>query len=453
MSRQRVLKELPAGSALLFAGSQYSPDACIPLSAHQGTATLGDPPVNNSLTKRLLSGIIGRWHSRIKQEPEHSFAMLAETLGKCGRLGWQVFLPSQGQYSVFDFEHNSVEPVLWDFVSKMPDMEQSLELNQQGLPKAFVALVRQSYKEFDIANQMSQAELLNLIGVFDISTEEIADNCTVVSFSENISEYLRRTRLGNAEKAKSRGTENPYPVFRAVVLPAGLIDIQNRLSGKMLLKLFIRNSNRFIDTPDRIAKVASSNFNVQHITAKVLKRAIGCVKRALHISNQCLQTQAKQVAFDNTDGQFGPNDSTTYRADKAVQMKFGNPYRFFNKFDSLLYFRFFNRPATPCITAITITGIKRDCFINLIRLKRLTTDAFMAGLAALSSRACCRFRFGRLDNIRRWRLGGIGRILREFSDLVSKFSIDFNKFGNLFFKFGDTLNIEMFFFGNRSGYS
>ena len=293
MSRQRVLKELPAGSALLFAGSQYGPDACIPLSAHQGTATLGDPPVNDSLTKRLLSGIIGRWHSRIKQEPEHSFAMLAETLGKCGRLGWQVFLPSQGQYSVFDFEHNPVEPVLWDFVSKMPDMKQSLELNHQGLPKAFVALVRQSYKEFDIANQMSQAELLNLIGVFDISTEEIADNCTVVSFSENVSEYLRRTRLGNAEKAKSRGTENPYPVFRAIVLPAGLIDIQNRLSGKMLLKLFVRNSNRFIDTPDRIAQVASSNFNVQHITAKVLKRAIGCVKRALHISNQCLQTQTK----------------------------------------------------------------------------------------------------------------------------------------------------------------
>ena len=52
-------------------------------------------------------------------------------------------------------------------------------------------------------------------------------------------------------------------------------------------------------------------------------------------------------------------------------------------------------------------------------------------------------------DIRGWRLGGVGRILREFSDLVSKFSIDFNKFGNLFFKFGDTLNIEMFFFGSQ----
>ena len=109
MSRQRVLKELPAGSALLFAGSQYSPDACIPLSAHQRTATLSNPSVNNRLTKRLLSGIIGRWHRRIKQKSEHSFAVLAKSLGQRGRLRWQILLLGQGQYSVFDFEHNSGE--------------------------------------------------------------------------------------------------------------------------------------------------------------------------------------------------------------------------------------------------------------------------------------------------------------------------------------------------------
>jgi hypothetical protein len=44
------------------------------------------------------------------------------------------------------------------------------------------------------------------------------------------------------------------------------------------------------------------------------------------------------------------------------------------------------------------------------------------------------------------RLGGVGRILREFSNLVSKLSVDFKKFGNLLFKFGDALNIKLFFF-------
>ena len=411
------MKELPTGSALLFAGSQYSPDASIPLSAHQGTAALSNPSINNSLTKRLLSGIISGWHGRIKQKPEHSITMLTKTLSERIRLGWQVLLLSQGQYPVFDVEHNSVEFVLWDFVSEMPDMKQFLELNQQSLPKAFVALIRQSYQEFDIPNQMSQTELLNLIGIFDIGTKEIADNCTVVSFAENISEYLRRTRLGNAEKAECRGAENPYPVFRTVVLPAGLIDIQNRLSGKMLLELFVRHSKCFIDSPDSIAKVTSSNFNVQHITAKVLQRAVGCVKRAFHICNHRLQTRAKQLAFHNANGQFGPNDLAAYRADKAVQMKLSYPYRIFNKLDSLLNFRLFNRLATPGIAAVTTIGIKGDCFIDLIGFKRLTIDTFMTGLAALSSRACYRFRLGRLDDIRRWRLGGVGGILREFSNL------------------------------------
>jgi len=215
------------------------------------------------------------------------------------------------------------------------------------------------------------------------------------------------------------------------------------------LELFVRHSKCFIDPPDSIAKVASSNFNIQHITAKILQRAVGCVKRAFHICNQCLQARAKQLAFNNANGQFSPNDLTAYRADKAVHMEFSNPYRVFNKFDSLLNFRLFNWLTTPCIAAVTTIGIKWDCFINLIGFKRLTIDTFMTGLAALSSKACCRFRFGRLDDIRRWRLGGVGRILREFSNLVSKLSIDFKKFGNLFFKFSDTLNIELFFFGSQ----
>ncbi|MFH1614267.1 MAG: hypothetical protein ABIG61_04175 [Planctomycetota bacterium] len=156
----------------------------------------------------------------------------------------------------------------------------------------------------------------------------------------------------------------------------------------------------------------------------------------------CLQTRAKPLAFNNANGQFSPNNLAAYRADKAIQMVFSNLYRVFNKFDSLLNFRFFNWLTTPRIAAVTAIRIKRDCFINLIGFKRLTIDAFMTGLAALSSRACCRFRFGRLDDIRRWRFGEVGGILREFSSLVSNLSVDFKRFG-------DTLNIELFFFGGQ----
>ena len=72
-----------------------------------------------------------------------------------------------------------------------------------------------------------------------------------------------------------------------------------------------------------------------------------------------------------------------------------------------------------------------------------------------------------LDNIRGWRLGGVRRALREFCNLISKFShlfskfgVDFKKFSHLLFqcidslitfsqlsfKFRDALDIELFFF-------
>ena len=39
--------------------------------------------------------------------------------------------------------------------------------------------------------------------------------------------------------------------------------------------------------------------------------------------------------------------------------------------------------------------------------------------------------------------------ISEFSDLLGKFCVDFNKFSNLLFKFGNTLDIELFFFRSQ----
>ncbi len=61
MSRQRVLEGLPAGSALLFASSQY----CIPLVPYQATAPLSNRPVNNSMPNNLPSDIIDPRHQSI----------------------------------------------------------------------------------------------------------------------------------------------------------------------------------------------------------------------------------------------------------------------------------------------------------------------------------------------------------------------------------------------------
>ena len=211
------MKELPTGPTLFSASSQDRPDTSIPLPTHHRAATLCNLSVNNRLAKGLLSSIVGWGHSRIKQEPKHRIAMLDKAFRNRGRLRRQIFLFCHGQYSIFDFRHNLFEPVLWDFVSKMPDVKKPLKIRQQRFSEAFVALIRQSGKKFDVPNQMSQTKLLKLVSIFNISTEEITDDCAVISFSENIFEHLRRTRFSYVEKTDCRGTEDPYPVLNTLV--------------------------------------------------------------------------------------------------------------------------------------------------------------------------------------------------------------------------------------------
>jgi len=383
ISTQCVLKELPAGPALLSAGSQDRPDTCVPLSAHQGSAALCNPPVNNSLAKGLLSGIVSRGHSRVKQEPKHRITMLAEAFRNRSRFRRQILLFSHGQYSISDLGHNPVKPVLWDFISKMPDVKKPLKISQQGFSEVFVGFIGQSRKKFYVPNQVSQTKLLNLIGIFDIGTEEITDYCTIVSFTENVSEHLRGSRFSNVEKTDCRGTEDPYPVFYALVFPAGLVDIQNRLSWDMQLEFFIRCRNGIARTRNCIAKMAPSYIDVKHLTAEVFQSTVGCVERAFHVANQSLQTQLEQLTFDNTSRRFSPDNSSTYRTDKSIQMVFSNSDRLVNKLDGLLNLRLVNRLTGAYIAAVTTICVKRDCFIDSIRPKRLSADTFMPNLSTL----------------------------------------------------------------------
>ena len=452
------MKELPGGSALLSAGSQHRPDASVPLSAHQGAAALGNSPINNNLTKSLLSSIVRWGHSRIKQKPEHSLAMLAETLSKCSRLGWQVLLLGQGQYSILDFEHNPVESVLWDFVPKMPNVKKPLKISQQRFSEAFVGSIGQSRKKFDVPNQMSQAKLLNFIGIFDISAEEIADYSTIVSFTEDTLKYLRRSRFGNVEKTDCRGTENPYPVFYTLVFPAGLVNIQNRLGRNVPLEFFIRSGQSLVVARYCIAQMAAGNVDIQDFTTKGLQTTIRSMERTFHVADQSLQTQPKQLTLDNTGRQFSPDNSSTFGTDKTIQMIFGNNNGIVNKLDGLLNLRLVYRLTRVYIAAITTMCVKRDCFINSIRPKRLSADTFMARLSALTMGLARLFGLGWLNNIARWWLGRIGGILREFSYLLGKFYYLFSKlsvfldkslvglkkFSNLLFKFGDAPFIKLF---------
>lgn len=456
MGRDGVLKELPTGAALLSAGVQYCPDTRIPLPAHLGAAALCNFPVDDQLPYALLAAIIGRWYGRIKQKSKDSIAMFVKPFGKCKRLGRQIILLGQYQNSFSDSLHQSAKSILGNLVALMPEMKQSLKLDQQGLSKAVVGFIGQRCQELDIANQMRQAELLKPVGIFDIRAEKVADNCTAVCRTQYFFENFRRTRLGNAKEADYGRTKDPCPMLDTFIFPASLVDIQNRLGGNMFPQFFIRCGQRLIETIDNIAQMAASNVHIQNFAEKGLHAAIRGMERAFHISYQCLQTRAEKLPFNNTSRQFSPDNSTAFGTDKTIHAVFGDDKRLVIKFYRLLNVWFFDMLAAAMIAAIATVCIQRDRMVNVLRSKRQSIDPLMSGLAPLPTRGIGLFDLGRFDDIGGWRLGRVGGILREAGDLVgelgylhNKLSVDVKKFGNLFFKFGDTLNIELFCFGSQ----
>ena len=160
---QGVLKEFPGRSALLTTGVQNRPDAGVPLSAHQGTAPLRDPAVNDQLTYTLFATIIGRRNRGVEEESENGIAMFAQPFGQRRRLGWQVLLFGQGQHPFLDAQHAPVKLIFGNLVPVMPTTKQSFKQAQQRLAKGFIVLVGQGSQELDIANQVGQTELLQFV--------------------------------------------------------------------------------------------------------------------------------------------------------------------------------------------------------------------------------------------------------------------------------------------------
>ena len=130
------MKELPGGAALLAAGVQNGPDACVPLSAHQGTAPLCDPSIDDQLTYTLFATIVGRRNRGVEQESEDCIAMFAHSFGQRRRLGWQVILFGQCQHPFFDSQHALIKLIFGNLVALMPKTKQIFELERQCISKA-----------------------------------------------------------------------------------------------------------------------------------------------------------------------------------------------------------------------------------------------------------------------------------------------------------------------------
>ena len=420
MSGQSVLQKLPGRTALLSAGADHGKDSLVPLPAPERTAALGQSLVQYRMTDGLLGGIVGRRDRRIKQESEQSAVVFAYAFCQSQGLLGQIFSVRQRKDAMSDFIHQWVEPRFRDRFPQVPEVKQSSKLAEQGLPESLIVGIGKCGQKFDVPDQVCQAELLKKVGIFNIGAEKVADNRTAVGFAQDRSKHLARPRPCDDEEAQGTGGKGPNPEFDAVVLPAGLVDMQHRLCGDLVLKFLVWFDQCRVDAGNGITQVAAGDLDLQHIPAEVGKTTVGSVQRSFHLSQECQQSGTKKLPFDYTGRKIGIDNAFADRTVFAETTMFGDDRRLCRQFGLLLNFRCKHRLTSQ---VMSLGATDRNVFLNIVELilgKGLMMKSGMSGLAAGFTRPRRRHGLGRFNNIRRGRFGGIRRVFGELGELFGK---------------------------------
>ena len=119
--------------------------------------------------------------------------MFVQSVGDILRFSGQLFFRNKGAQvsdntseclGIFFLRHR---------VAQMPEIKQALELTQQPDSKLLIGDLRQRGQEFDVPDQMGQAELLKRAGIFDVGRKEVADECALKTFTEDFLQDLGAT--------------------------------------------------------------------------------------------------------------------------------------------------------------------------------------------------------------------------------------------------------------------
>ena len=241
------------------------------------------------------------------------------------------------------------------------------------------------------------------------------------------------------------------------------VNIKLRFIGQTFKKIIVgllKSSRCFLY---QFVQLAARDGDAYDITQKLANSRKRTMTTAFHIRDNSSKTRTDQLTFLNMNGHLCVMEFLTMLAPITKGVVLFNVNRLFNNFNLLNnstgVFNLF-KFATAIREGVKSMSLK---IINFVRCKRRSFVLGVFGLAANVTGTVAFFLLRRFDNIRRWRLRRVGRILRELGNLVSEFGVSFNKFSNLLFKGairssrcfellfkpGNVLNIELFFFGSQ----
>src|SRR3954454_12582394 len=164
---------------------------------------------------------------------------------------------------------------------------------------------------------MRQAELeqhATLAMVATIGREVVATQDPIELRPQHLDQHVPATGRVDLEQRVQRSPETPGPLPVAVLLVAGLIDVQPRLAGQVVEQLLIRSLQRPADLADDPGELPTRDRHPDDITEELADGREGGVAGPLEVGDQGGQRRPDQAATRDPRGERGLVELLAMRA-------------------------------------------------------------------------------------------------------------------------------------------
>src|SRR6267142_1643924 len=305
----RCLQIIEHRTPLLPARRDHRPDPLTPPVPRLAPRPLRHQPIEHHEPDRLLRKVVRRLHSRLREEPEITLPMHLEPFRQVAtvlrlrhtlRPATQHLRPRRLQLALERLGRQVLPPV--DHREQLP------QRLAQPLPIGPLPRIGQRGQELHIPDQMRQTELeqyAELALVATIGREVVAAQDSIELLAQDLNEHVSTAGRVDLEQGVQAGAEAPGPHPRAVLLMAGLIDVESRLRREVLEQFRIRPLQGRADLTDDLDQLAPRDGHLDDIAEELANGGEGGVAGPLEVGDQRGEARSDQAAALDHQGERG----------------------------------------------------------------------------------------------------------------------------------------------------
>ena len=441
--------------ALLFASRKHTPEPLLPTVAPVASSPLRHFAVDHDLANCLFARIVCRWNLFL-DKTKILFPPVPKSLGDVDRvLVRRNRAPRHLQDRIAMRLHLPTPNLIRTFVLSMNGRKHFLNFLQKTSAVTSRCFVLALGEKLHFADQMSPTELEcrrgHSLELF-VCSPKIARNRSAIIRAQNVFQHDAPTRRIDVKHRQPSRAKTPDPTPLAVLFASRFVDVNVRLVRQTFEKAFVRLLHRTGDFANLLGKKARRDFQRHRIGEKILQGFVRHVPATLEIRGQGDEFRSEKTGLLNVLRQVGTVETLTMFAPGPRLSIFGHDERLVDEFDLLMNFRRLGR--WDEFSAATRTGfqIEFDDLVDLVFVERFSQISLVTFLSPAFALLAFVFRLGTLgrpDDVRRWRLRGVGRILFEHGNMFGQRLDKLFELVDLFFQSSATRFHSLIFFLKR----